>query len=203
MSIGEKFIKFSSLLKNNASKTMYGYGYRYPKVRVNYEKLYSDPEYQYNWAKAAILNKGVAARSPWIAFLKKNHYLDQVGEILRKAGEEYRSLYGVSDKAKTAARRRKTKIERALAAVRNPDIQRHLAQEYGNKFSNDYVNAAISSLQSELDHIRTLLEWEGPTVPTRPPGYVEPVVQQQQEQQQLQPAKGYGLRSGLGYGYFY
>jgi hypothetical protein len=58
-------------------------------------------------ARAAVLNRSVAARSPWIKFLRQNHYLDQVAQILHQAGEEYRALYGVSEKNKTAARKEK------------------------------------------------------------------------------------------------
>jgi hypothetical protein len=83
---------------------MYGYGYRYPRVPriVNY----LEPEYRYKWARAAIMNKSVAARSPWLKFLKDNHYLEQVGDILRKAGAEYRAQHGVNPKTKTAAEKR-------------------------------------------------------------------------------------------------
>jgi hypothetical protein len=42
--------------------------------------------------------------------LKNNNYLKQVSELLRKAGEKYRALYGVKPKYRTAAQRRKTKI---------------------------------------------------------------------------------------------
>jgi hypothetical protein len=75
---------------------MYGYGYRYPRAQRQIEVLYSDPEYQYKWARAAIMNKRVASRSPWLKFLRDNHYLDQVANILRQAGQEYRALFGVS-----------------------------------------------------------------------------------------------------------
>jgi hypothetical protein len=152
---------------------MYWYGYKYPKVQRNFEALYSDPEYQYKWARAAILNRGVAARIPWIKFLKQNHYLGQVAQILRQAGQEYRALYGVSEKNKTAARRRKNKLEKALAAVQNPGIQTRLREEYGNKYSDEYVNSVVATLQRELDHIKNLLEWQAPGPQPRPPGYVE------------------------------
>jgi hypothetical protein len=65
---------------------MYSYGYRYPRVpRV---PLYTDPEYRYKWARAAIMNKSVAARSPWLKFLRERGLLKKIVEELRKAGAE-------------------------------------------------------------------------------------------------------------------
>jgi hypothetical protein len=119
------------------------------------------------------LNRGVAACSPWIKFLKDNHYLEQVAQILRQAGQEYRALFGVSEKNKTAARGRKNKLEKALVAVQDPGIQSRLREEYGNKYNQAYVDSVVATLQRELDHIKNLLEWQAPGPQPRPPGYVE------------------------------
>jgi hypothetical protein len=93
---------------------MYGYCYRYPRVPRRVEALYTDPEYQYKWARAAIMNKAVAARSPWLKFLRDNHYLEKVGDLLRKAAAEYRAIHPYTEKDKTIARRRRTKLQRAI-----------------------------------------------------------------------------------------
>jgi hypothetical protein len=87
---------------------MYGYAYRYPRVPRKVEALYGDPTYRYKLARAALMNRGVAQRSTWIQFLRQEDVLNQVRDLLRKAGEEYRALYGVKPTYKTAAERRRT-----------------------------------------------------------------------------------------------
>jgi hypothetical protein len=93
---------------------MYSYGYRYPRVPRKVEILYDDPQYRRQWARSAVMNRGIAAKSPWIAFLRQSGTLDEIADKLRKAVEQNRALYGVKPNYKTAAERRRTKIEKLL-----------------------------------------------------------------------------------------
>jgi hypothetical protein len=146
---------------------MYGYGYRYPRVPRKFEVVYEDPNYCYKWARSALMNRGVAQHSPWIQFLRDNHYLEQVSNILRKAGEEYRTIHDVKPKYKIAAERRKTKIEKALTAVQDPEIHNLLRAEFGDKFNNAYIADAVNALKKELDHLNMLIQWQA--APQQPP----------------------------------
>jgi hypothetical protein len=138
------------------------------------------------------MNRGVAQQSPWIAFLRQRGTLEEIAQKLRDAGEEYRRLYGVKPKYKTTAERRKTKIERALAAIKDAEIHGGLRAEFGDKFRESYIADAVKTLQKEQDHINTLIQWQGaPQQPLPQPNALE------------KKASGYGLREGLGYGYGY
>jgi hypothetical protein len=188
---------FSPSSKRHDQKTMYGYGYRYPKVPREVKILYTDPEYRYKWARAAVMNKGIADRSPWIAFLRREKYLEQISDLLKKAGREYRQLYGVNPKYKAAAQKKLSKIERALTAVQDPRLPELLKYEFGDKFKDKYITDAVDTLQKELAHLKEIINFKRE-------GEAEPLPQllpAPPEQPPQQPvAKGYGLREGLGYG---
>jgi hypothetical protein len=62
--------------KKSSETTMYGYGYLYPRVPKKVESLYADPKYRFKWVRAAIGNRAVAAKSPWIAHLKQSGVYD-------------------------------------------------------------------------------------------------------------------------------
>jgi hypothetical protein len=165
---------------------MYGYGYRYPRVARIAD--YTNPEYRYRWARAAIMNKGIAENSPWIAFLRQRGALKEIEDRLRQLGEEYRALYDVKSKYKTAAQRRKTKIARAIEAVGDPKIHKRLQAEFGDKFKADYASAVIQRLKAELKHLEDIINYKKPT------GQVKLSTEEKK-------GSGYGLLSGLCYGY--
>jgi hypothetical protein len=178
---------------------MYGYGYRYPRVPREVRALYTHPNYRYKWARAAIMNRGIAARSPWLKFLKDKKYLDQVGDILRKAGAEYRALYGVNPKYKAVAEKRLTKIENAIKTVQDEEILGRLRSEFGDKYSEAYVKSALAALQRELDHLKAIIAWGKEGQPPKQPSALE----KKASGYGLRSGLGYGLEEGLGYGYFY
>jgi hypothetical protein len=122
---------------------MYGYGYRYPRVPRRVEAHYTDPEYRYKWTRAAIMNKAVAARSPCFKFLRENGYFDDIRRLLRKAAAEYRGepTHGFTDKDKTIASKRKTKLENAIKALSDEAIRSRLASEFGPKYNPAYAEA--------------------------------------------------------------
>jgi predicted TPR repeat methyltransferase len=137
------------------------------------------------------MNKAVAARSPWLNFLREKKYLEQVGNILRKAGEEYRQLHGVNPKTKTAAERRITKLQRAIEAVQDANINKRLGTEFGDRYNTAYVNAVVDRLNKEIASLKKLIAYGAEKLST----------------EEKKTGSGYGLLSGLGYdegyGYFY
>jgi hypothetical protein len=142
----------------------YGYGYRYPRVPRRVEALYSDPEYKYKWARAAIMNKAVAARSPWLKFLRENGYFDQIRDLLRRAAAQYRGdpTHGFTEKDKTIATRRRTELDKAIEALSDAEIRKRLASEFGAKFDPAYAEANIKRLQEEIARLNAIIEGKNP-----------------------------------------
>jgi hypothetical protein len=65
--------------KNYSKMAMYGYGYRYPKApRIAF---YDDPDYRFRWVRAAIGNRAIAAKSPWLAFLKREGAFEAIAKL--------------------------------------------------------------------------------------------------------------------------
>jgi hypothetical protein len=186
---------------------MYGYGYRYPTVPREVKILYTDPQYRYKWARAAVMNKGIADRSPWIAFLRKEKYLEQISNLLKKAGTEYRRLYGVNPKYKSAALKKKGKIERALTAVQDPRLPDLLRYEFGDKFQDQYINDAVDTLKKELSHLEKIINYQKEGAQPAPQLLLPAPPEEKKPGTGygygLREVLGYGLREGLGYGYGY
>jgi hypothetical protein len=137
---------------------MYGYGYHYPRVPRKVEAVYTDPDYRYKWFRAATMNRSVAANSPWIAFLRQRGSLQKIADELRSAGAQYRALYGVKLKYKTAATKRKTKIENAIKAIEDEKIKERLRTEFGDNLKEPYIADTIKTLQKELAHLQMLID---------------------------------------------
>jgi hypothetical protein len=188
---------------------MYGYGYRYPRVPREIKVLYSDPEYRYKWARAAVMNKATADRRPWISFLRQKGVLAKISEELREAGDQYRAQYDVNPKYRPAAMKKIGKIERALTAVGDARLPELLKLEFGDKFKESYIDDAIATLQKELDHLNLIINYEKPGTEQKQ----QPVLALEEPKQGqgygygygygLRDGLGYGLRDCLGYGYFY
>jgi uncharacterized Fe-S radical SAM superfamily protein PflX len=114
---------------------MYGYGYRYPKVKRKVEVLYKDPEYMYQWARAAVLNQALANKNPWISFLRSKNAFQDIGKKMKQYAQEYRAthyLQGLPEKVKKAAQRRLDKLLLARNEYLTPDI---LSRLPANKYT--------------------------------------------------------------------
>jgi hypothetical protein len=161
---------------------MYGYGYRYPRVPRKIETLYEDPKYRTKWVRAAIGNRSVAAKSPWIQHLKQSGVFDTIRDLLRKEAIAYRQRQGVKESTKKGAERRIVKLQRAIDALKDQAVLQNVATDLGSKYNSAYVDATIKRLEDEIKNLNAMLSFKP-------------------EQQPV--AKGYGLLSGLGYGYGY
>jgi hypothetical protein len=178
---------------------MYGYGYRYPRApRITY---YDDPEYRFKWARAAIGNRAAAAKSPWLAYLREQGVFKDIGDLLRQKAEQYRALHGVKPSTRKGAKRRITKLQRAIAALEDQDLLRDVAADLGDAYNVDYVTSTINRLKDEINKLEALVNWQPVAQPVaQPPPQPSAIVKQTAP---AKKAKGYGLMSGLGYGYFY
>jgi polyhydroxyalkanoate synthesis regulator phasin len=179
---------------------LYGYGYRYPKARrIAY---YDEPDYRFKWVRAAIGNRAIAKKSDWIKFLKESHAFEAIGDYLHDLAKEYRVLkHGVKESTKKGAKQRITKLQRAIAALEDQDLLKNVAADLGDKYSEDYVTEAIDKLKKEIASLEALLAWKPPPEQTgsQPP----PQPSAKKITLRKKPGTGYGLMSGLGYGYFY
>jgi uncharacterized small protein (DUF1192 family) len=180
--------------------TIYGYGYRYPRApRITY---YDDPNYRFKWARAAIGNRAAAAKSPWLAFLKREGVFKDIGNLLRQKAEEYRIAQGsFKPSTKKGARQRITKLQRAIAALEDQDLLKNVAEDLGDVYNVDYVTSTIARLKDEIARLEALIKWEPPAKPKTT------VSQAPSQPSSKKKGQGYGLLSGLGYGegygYFY
>jgi hypothetical protein len=152
------------------------------------------------------MNKGTADRSPWIAFLRKEKYLEQISNLLREAGERYRDKYGVNPKYRSAAQKKLNKIERALTAVQDPRLPELLKYEFGDKFKQSYIADAIDTLKKEAEHLNKIINYKNKGEQPAPP-LLLPAPEEKKPGTGygygLREGLGYGLREGLGYGYGY
>jgi hypothetical protein len=186
-----------------SSETMYGYGYLYPRVPRKVEALYDDPKYRYKWVRAAIGNRAVAAKSPWIVHLKQAGVYDKIRDLLQKEAIKYRiNQGGLKPSTKKSMEQRIVKLQRAVEALQDQALLDKVASDLGNKYSKNYVDASLKRLQEEIAKLQATLEWQPPEEEQQV--LVESQPQQQQPQKATKKkAKGYGLLSGLGYGYGY
>jgi hypothetical protein len=129
--------------------------------------------------------------------LKKERYLERVGNLLRQAAPEYRATRPYTEKDKTLSTKRKTKLDKAIEALSNQNIRSRLATEFGPKYDQTYAEAVIKRLQDEIKRLQSIIEGKNP---------YEGLLEQLKGPEEKN-ARGYGLLSGLGYGegygYFY
>jgi hypothetical protein len=180
---------------------MYGYGYRYPRVPKRVEALYADPNYRFKWVRAAIGNRAVASKSPWIAHLKQAGVYDQIRDLLRKEAIKYRiDKGGLKPSTKKSIEQRIVKLQRAVEALKDQALLDKVATDLGNKYNKQYVDSTLKRLEEEIENLQSTLEWEPPEEQQL---LVQAQPQQETQKTTKKKAKGYGLLSGLGYGYGY
>jgi hypothetical protein len=188
-------------LPKKTSETMYGYGYRYPRVPKRVEALYADPNYRFKWVRAAIGNRAVAAKSPWIAHLKQAQVYDKIRDLLRDEAVKYRLKQGgLKPSTKKSIEQRIVKLQRAVEALKDQALIDRVAGDLGNKYDKRYVDSTLKRLEEEIANLQDTLEWEPPEEQQL---LVQAQPQQETQKTTKKKAKGYGLLSGLGYGYGY
>jgi hypothetical protein len=155
--------------------SLYGYGYRYPRRgRTAEVTTFIKDEDREPWARAAIFNRAIASRNPWIRYLEDHGVYDEISNLLRKAREGYRAERGPGDeetkqkKAKAIQRRIKQlqeEVDILKSYQANPG---KLLQAYKTKkFANDvpYDQAVLDEIEKLENEIR-VLQGEAP-MPTQ------------------------------------
>jgi hypothetical protein len=90
------------------------------------------------------------------------------------------------------------KLQRAVEALQDQALLDKVASDLGNKYNKNYVDASLKRLEEEIANLQATLKWEPPAE-----GVLVEETQPQEEKATKKNAKGYGLLSGLGYGYGY
>jgi hypothetical protein len=199
---GENQENFFPSSKKSSETTMYGYGYRYPRVPKKVEALYADPKYRFKWVRAAIGNRAIAAKSPWVAHLKEAGVYEKIRDLLRKEAINYRIKQGgLKPSTKKSIEQRIVKLQRAVEALQDQALLSDVAKDLGSKYDQSYVDSALERLEEEIKNLKATLEWQPPAQKpkrrkTRKTTTTEPLLAEEEE-------KGSGLLSGLGYGYGY
>jgi hypothetical protein len=186
--------KKSSLRSNIPKMAMYWYGYRYPN-------------YRFRWVRTAVGNRAIAQKSPWLAFLRQKNAFKEIGDKLRKLSAEYRATHGVKESTRKGARGRMKKLERAIAALQDKDLLARVATDLGDVYNANYVADIINRLTEENERLKAIIEWQQQAV-AQPVETVKEVLAEEPTTTKTKSStkkkgQGYGLLSGLGYGYFY
>jgi hypothetical protein len=107
-----KIIFFLGLNMSIYGYGMYGTGYRYPRRKREVKTKIDEPKL---WARAAIVNKGMADENPWIQHLRSTGAYKEIRNALLKAKATY--VPKNPEKRKTAMQRRKDHLAQELEVL--------------------------------------------------------------------------------------
>jgi hypothetical protein len=144
---------------------MYGQGYRYPRRKRELTvKTFYPPDVQPGVIKAAVFNRALVRKNPWIEHLEKSHFYENVRKLLQEA----RATYKPKDptKRKNVLDRELTKLQAQLNILQQEKLARSLEPEYkktyGEKFKDltyeTVLDDKIARLQNEIARIQQFLQ---------------------------------------------
>jgi chaperonin cofactor prefoldin len=142
---------------------MYGQGYRYPrrKRRLTVESYFS-PEVQPQLIRAAVFNRAIAKKNPWLTFLHDKDYFNRIRTILKEAAAEYRKTNPVTQKQRKNLERQSTRLQAELNILQNELQNKTLGQEFGEDYPGlnytELIQGKINKLQSELNRVNNYLQ---------------------------------------------
>jgi chaperonin cofactor prefoldin len=142
---------------------MYGQGYRYPKRRRKLTvDTYFPPEAQPALVRAAVFNRAIAAKNPWLKFLHSGDYFNRIRNILKEAAAEYRKTNPITEKQRKNLERQSTRLQAELNILQNELQNKRLAKEFAEDYPGvDYtktIQEKIDKLQRELNRIKPFIE---------------------------------------------
>jgi predicted ribosome quality control (RQC) complex YloA/Tae2 family protein len=142
---------------------MYGQGFHYPRRRrkIPTVETYYPPEAQPKLIRAAVFNRAVAAKNPWLQFLHIEKYFEQIRNLLKKAAEEYRKENPITEKDEKSLRQQLTKLQAELNILQNEAANKSLAEEFTKRYPGaDYsktIQEKIAKLEKEINRIHQSL----------------------------------------------
>jgi hypothetical protein len=143
---------------------MYGQGYRYPKRRRELTvKTYYDLKVQPDVIRAAVFNRALAKKNPWIEHLEKSHFYEKVRDLLQQARATYKPKYPAK-RAKTLDREL-TKLQAQLNILEQEKLAKSLKKEYDKEYGKKFedltydtvLDDKITRLQNEIARIQQTL----------------------------------------------
>jgi hypothetical protein len=142
---------------------MYGQGYRYPRRKRQLTvETYFPQEVQPKLIRAAVFNRAIAAKNPWLQFLHREKYFEQIRNLLKKAAAEYRAQNPITDEGQKSLKQRATRLQAELNILQNELQNKRLAQEFAKEYPGvDYtktIEGKIDKLLSELNRIKPFIE---------------------------------------------
>jgi hypothetical protein len=142
---------------------MYGQGYRYPRRRRKLTvETYYTPESQPELIRAAVFNRAIAKKNPWLQFLEKENVFGQIRDLLKQKAAKYRAKNPVTEKTRKVLQRQHTKLQAELNILQNELQNKRLAQEFTSNYpgtdSTEIIQGKINKLQSELNRIKPFIE---------------------------------------------
>jgi hypothetical protein len=166
---GRGHIKESSRQQRYPLENMYGYGlegygYRYPRRRrkLTVETYYPESAHP-ELIRAAVFNRAIAKKNPWIEHLEKSKFYENVRNLLQQARATYKPK-DPAKRAKTLAREL-TKLQAELNVLQKEKTARSLAPEYAQTLGKKYTDVTydtvlgdkIARLQNEIARIQQSL----------------------------------------------
>jgi hypothetical protein len=151
---------------------MYGQGYRYPRRRrkLTVETYYPEAV-QPELVRAAVFNRAFAAKNPWLQFLHKEKYFEQIRNLLKQAAQQYRAQHPPTAKRTQSLARQLTRLQAELNILQKEAANKSLAQEFAQKYPGaDYstvLQGKIAQLQDEIARIQQSMP-TGQLQPTLP-----------------------------------
>jgi hypothetical protein len=142
---------------------MYGQGYRYPRrQRQLTVKTYFSPEMQPQLIRAAVFNRAIAKKNPWLQFLEKENVFGQIRDLLKQKAAQYRAQKPITEKDKKALEWQFTRLQAELNILQNELQKKSLRDEFRKEYPGvDYdqtIQGKINKLQSELNRINKYLQ---------------------------------------------
>jgi hypothetical protein len=153
---GQGHIKDSSRKQSMYGYGLEGYGYRYPRRRrkLTVETYYPE-SVQPELVRAAVFNRAIAARNPWIQHLKNIGVYDEIRKLLRAAKQSYNPKDPT--KRQRVLEREVTKLRAELNILLKEAEDKRLAEESARRYPGaDYTNALrnkINQLRQEIVRI--------------------------------------------------
>jgi hypothetical protein len=142
---------------------MYGQGYRYPKrQRQLTVKTYFSPEMQPQLIRAAVFNRAIAKKNPWLQFLEKEKVFQQIRDLLKQKAAEYRAQKPLTDTGRKALKQRATRLQAELDILQNELQNKRLGEEFKEEYPGinyeELIQGKMQRLQNELNRINTLIQ---------------------------------------------
>jgi predicted nuclease with TOPRIM domain len=155
-----------------------GYGYRYPrrKRQMTVAAYYYPGELQDEYIKAAVFNKAIASENPWIKFLRKEKFYDDIRNKLRDLRDKYQREVKqgkIEENRLKALKRELMKLQAEKSILEGEQKTKKLAKSFAEKFKDrvsydTMLQQKIDQLEDEIKRIQSFLAAPQQVLPLPP-----------------------------------